>query len=132
MHAHTQQAGDETVARWKAFLPVLIQKYHDGYRAENLDAASISMKRLFYPQEWLTAVGYFNNKMITGDNVIMFAPAPATAADPAADSVSMSRAGYVRDLLVTAVFYGTVCLVAGFYLSKPMAARRFEYQPIDL
>ena len=78
---------------WTNFLPQLITKYHDGYIAQNLDAPTITMHKLFYPKgkiilflililtlikEWLDATGFWNNKINRGEDVIMFQPAKVT------------------------------------------------------
>jgi len=67
-------------AGWKSLLPELITKYHDGYHAQNLDQASITMTKLFYPEAWLKAVGYFNMHPNVEPGMIWFAPTPPTHA----------------------------------------------------
>jgi hypothetical protein len=49
-------------------------RYHDGYIAQNLDAATIHMQKLFYPKWWLDATDFWKNKPNTGDGVILFGP----------------------------------------------------------
>lgn len=77
----TVSQGDSTVLAWSQLLPKLITKYHDGYRAENLDKASISMKKLFYNKFWLDVTGYWNNKPNSGGDTIMFMPTPSSQSD---------------------------------------------------
>ena len=58
---------------WRKLLPQLITKFHDGYEARDLQGERIDMHKLFYPQWWLEAVGFFLNKPTVGDGVILFA-----------------------------------------------------------
>jgi hypothetical protein len=66
-----EEAVKITIA-WRDLLPQLITKYHDGYQAQNLNGEAITMKKLFYPQSWLDATGYWKNAPNKGDDVIMF------------------------------------------------------------
>lgn len=74
--AFSNEQADYIVASWKDLLGKLITKYHDGYRAENLDGSTVVMHKLFYPKWWLEATGYFDNKITAGPGVLMFAPSP--------------------------------------------------------
>jgi len=64
---------------WRKLLPRLITKFHDGYEARDLQGEHIDMHKLFYPQWWLEAVGFFLNKPTVGDGVILFASRDKTA-----------------------------------------------------
>jgi hypothetical protein len=48
--AVTNKQAAKILLGWTNFLPKLITKYHDGYIAQNLDAPTISMHKLFYPK----------------------------------------------------------------------------------
>ena len=52
------------------------RRYHDGYQAEGLTSKDVEMTRLFYPAFWLKATGYFDSKINSGPDVIMFTPSP--------------------------------------------------------
>ncbi|GAB0497468.1 hypothetical protein MMPV_008801 [Pyropia vietnamensis] len=56
---YTTAAAARAVAAYTAALPALIAKYHDGYVRTGETAAAVTMTTLFYPEWWLTAVGYF-------------------------------------------------------------------------
>jgi len=64
-------------AAWINLLPSMITKFHDGYHAESLSEATINMKKLFYPKEWLEQVGYFKQKPNNVPGMIWFSPNPS-------------------------------------------------------
>lgn len=74
LDAFSENQADTIVNAWNELLPLLITKYHDGYRAESLDKPTISMHKFFYPRWWLEAAGFFNNKPNLGPEIIMFQP----------------------------------------------------------
>ncbi len=77
----TYSQAHHIVKEWRNFFPYLITRFHDGLRAEGLDAPTIDMKQLFYPKSWLDATGYFKNKINTGPDVILFSPGPSSSAN---------------------------------------------------
>lgn len=108
---------------------ILTIRYHDGYRAENLGGAEISMKKLFYPKWWLDLTGYFKNTITSGPGVILFAPRGGSGSSGGGDAS-------VAALLVTAVVSGSLALVLGLFIgskwSHVVNSTRREYVPIDL
>jgi hypothetical protein len=70
----SKKQAEVIVGAWTQLLPHLITKFHDGYRAENLEGDTISMHKFFYPKWFLDASGFFNNKPNVGPEVIMFQP----------------------------------------------------------
>ena len=102
--AVTNEVAANILLSWRDLLPKLITKYHDGYRAEDLDKGSIQMVKLFYPKYWLDATGYFNSKINTGPDVIMFQPSINT------NDNSL--------LIVTAIISSIISLFGGFYIAK--------------
>jgi hypothetical protein len=46
---------------WTSFLFLMLAKYKDGQRLDDLRAETLSPTKLFYPEWWLTAVGYYTN-----------------------------------------------------------------------
>jgi hypothetical protein len=65
------------VTAWNELFPVLLTTYHDGYIAEALNTTTINMVKLFYPEWWLQAVGYYANRpnnFIADPAIIEFLP----------------------------------------------------------
>lgn len=128
----TNNAGNEAVHTFNELLPHLITTYHDGYKAEGLDQPDIVMNRLFYPEwlylylfhsnyfRWLKQVGYFNSKPNVGPDVILF------GADPVEDDAS------VLSVIVTAIVFGGVAMVAGVTLANRRYGTRAEYSVINI
>lgn len=102
--AVTNEVAANILLSWRDLLPKLITKYHDGYRADDLDTGSIRMVKLFYPKYWLDVTGYFNNKINTGPDVIMFQPSINT------NDNSL--------LILTAIISSIISLFGGFYIAK--------------
>jgi len=102
--AVTNEVAANILLSWRDLLPQLITKYHDGYRAEDLDKGSIHMVKLFYPKYWLDATGYFNNKINTGPDVIMFQPSMNTSNNSL--------------LIFTAILSSIISLFGGFYIAR--------------
>ena len=92
------------VAAWASLLPDLITQYHDGYHATGLDAPDIKMDKLFYPHEWLQAVGYFDQEPNNVPGMIWFSSGP-------------QHTGHFLNILV-AVFFVGFGFVWGSYTTK--------------
>ena len=103
----------------------LLCRYHDGYRALDLDQPDINMQTFFYPKYWLDATGYWNNKPNTGPGVILF------DSDPAPSSVAV-----MGTIVLTALASSLVTLFLGAYWVRYQTKnRRFqnnEYISINL
>lgn len=109
----TVSQGDSTVLAWSQLLPKLITKYHDGYRAENLDQPSIAMKKLFYNKFWLDVTGYWNNKPNSGGDTIMFIPTPS----------SQSSAS---SMLILAFILATIAFLLGLRVGVQMKGSKAQ------
>lgn len=55
----TQQSGDWVSDSWRKFLPTLFETYRDG-QIVTTNLTYIIRKSMFYPDWWLTLVGYWN------------------------------------------------------------------------
>jgi len=84
------------VSAWVSLLPKLITVFHDGYHAQTLDGPKITMTKLFYPEWWLEAVGYFNQKPNQIPGMIWFNSNPADA-DADADGHSFASHSHRDD-----------------------------------
>ena len=85
------------------------------------------MKRIFYPKYWLDAVGFFDSKINTGPNVILF----STADGASSSDVRVSYAAVVLIVLMTML----VSLIGGVYIGKRNYLRRQQnrqYVSIDI
>jgi len=59
---------DEVTDTWWKFFEVLVTKFHDGYIMADLKAETLNPVKLFYPPEWLAAVGFWpDNKIPPAD-----------------------------------------------------------------
>ena len=92
---------------WNDFFPVLVTKYHDGYRAENLDQPTISMHKFFYPKWFLDISDFFSRAPFFGPDVIMFQPSPLRTED------SSSSAFFILCIFVTAIFAAALGYLIG-------------------
>eukprot|EP00808_Paulinella_micropora_P020942 g44904.t1 len=45
---------------WHRIFAVIVTRFRDGYNIQDLTAETLSPKKLFYPKEWLKAVGWFD------------------------------------------------------------------------
>lgn len=108
---------------WRALLPHLITKFHDGMIATGLDQPSIVMRKLFYPKWWLEATGYFLHKGNFGPGVILFEPTPATTAS------SSSALSYTATMVLVAVCSSLVTVLGVMYVLRRQS-KRHEYAPI--
>jgi hypothetical protein len=45
---------------WSEFLFLMLAKFKDGQRIDDFHAVTLKPTKLFYPQWWLTAVGYYD------------------------------------------------------------------------
>lgn len=121
--------GQQTVDAWRELLPKLITQFHDGYNAQNLNGAEISMKKLFYPKWWLDAVGYFENGPNRDPKAIMFAPRNDPSSTLAStESASLYTSGFIATVLMASIF----SVIAGFILGRRTQGHRAEYMVIDL
>ena len=107
---------------WRALLPHLITKFHDGMIATALDQPSIVMRKLFYPKWWLEATGYFLHKGNFGPGVILFEPTPETA-------TSSSALSYTATMVLVAVCSSLVTVLGVMYVLHRQN-KRHEYAPI--
>ena len=104
---------------WRDYFPTLVTKIHDGYWASNLDQASISMNKMFYPKWWLKMTGYFKERPNPpGPDTILFDSSPL-ASDRAGgdgDQTAGERTAFVSFLFVASlmILSGAV----GFRLGK--------------
>ncbi len=123
---HTQAT--EIVSSWRELLFNLIQKYHDGYVAENLDQPAIKMRKLFYPKSWLDATGYWNGKPNSGEGVIMFASNEEVIS--LEDSNGRVFSACVLTTVIVAFF--TTLLYYVFSTTQKVAyTSSRDYQPVD-
>ena len=53
----------------------MVATYRDGYHVTDIDKATYTVNRMFYPRWWLQAVGFFQHHGVAGG--IMFEPAPS-------------------------------------------------------
>ena len=106
----TVSHGDLTLQTWRDLLPQLWTTYRDGYVFSGFDQSTVSVQRMFYPEWWLSAVGYFNPMNLNHDNgAILFASNPAVNAGELTDTGSDSsgaEAGSGSSLLVLALLGG--------------------------
>ena len=109
---------------WRALLPHLITKFHDGMIATGLDQPSIVMRKLFYPKWWLEATGYFLHKGNFGPGVILFEPTPATVV-----AASSSALSYTATMVLVAVCSSLVTVLGVMYVLHRQN-KRHEYAPI--
>lgn len=70
------QQATNVASAWSSLLGNLFTHFHDGYHASGLDAPTINMERLFYPEWWLKAVGYFKNIPNNLPGMIWFSSGP--------------------------------------------------------
>jgi hypothetical protein len=110
----TVSQGDSTVLAWAQLLPKLITKYHDGYRAENLDKEAIAMKKLFYNKFWLDATGYWNNKPNTGGDTIMFQPGPS----------SFSSSGSASSMMIISFMIAVITFLIGLRVGTQLKSSK--------
>lgn len=108
---------------WRALLPHLITKFHDGMIATGLDQPSIVMRKLFYPKWWLEATGYFLHKGNFGPGVILFEPTPETITS------SSSALSYTASIVLVAVCSSLVTVLGVMYVLHRQN-KRHEYAPI--
>jgi len=113
-HMYTDATAAQTARTMSAFgelFELLLTKYHDGAIATQRDTPNLVMVKMFYPQWWLNATGYYNNKPNFGPGVLMFDTPPGFS------SSSMSMVGLVAwtlAVLVTGMYVGKK-----FYASQP-------------
>ena len=102
-------------------------RYHDGYRALDLDAANINMQTMFYPKSWLDATGYWLNKPNLGPGVLLF------DANPQAKD-ALTTSGEMATAVVLTAIVSSVCtlLVGGWVMRRQMVAKRHDYISINL
>jgi len=126
----THAKADQTVQAWRDLLPKLITRFHDGYSAENLQGAEITMKKLFYPKWWLEAVGYFDSTPNRDPKAIMFAANPESTMS--GGELVYTRAGYTGGVVAAALFASALSVTIGFVLGRRTLGQRAEYMVIDL
>lgn len=102
---------------WRNMLPALITKFHDGYTATQLNDPSLKMVKMFYPKAWLDATGFFNSKISTGPDTILFA------------SDAASRSGMGAALVITALVSSLVSALGGFAMARSLD-RKYMYLPL--
>ncbi len=119
---YTSAKSEYIQTEWRALLPHLITKFHDGMIATALDQPSIVMRKLFYPKWWLEATGYFLHKGNFGPGVILFEPTPETATSSAALS-------YTATMVLVAVCSSLVTVLGVMYVLHRQN-KRHEYAPI--
>ena len=93
------------VKAWNDLFPVILTTYHDGYIAEDLNATTINMVKMFYPYFWLKAVGFYKN------------PPNNWVADPAIiefQPVQQSSSGLFFCVVMTSL----ISLMVGFAFGK--------------
>lgn len=71
----TVSQGEGISAAWRELFPKIVAGYRDGY-ALDTSTATVGIKRVFYPQWWLKAVGYFNSLPHKSPNAILFSAGP--------------------------------------------------------
>ena len=106
---------------WRNLLPALITKFHDGYTATQLNEPSLKMTKMFYPKSWLESTGFFNSKINTGPDTILFA---SGSSEGAARGAAGNGA-----LVITALVSSLVSALGGFALAK-YYDRRYQYLPL--
>lgn len=106
---YTEEQAADVLSSWQDLLPSLITVYHDGYIAQSLDQAKISMKKVFYPPEWLDATGYWDNPPNNAPGVIMF------DADPVAVDATASGTSAFGTIFLTAIVSSLATLLGGAY-----------------
>eukprot|EP01041_Mallomonas_annulata_P001289 gene1289-2493_t len=117
----TINQGMATVNAWKEFFPTLVTKYHDGYRAEDLDQPAVHMQKLFYPKWWLELTGFFNSKAAVGPNTLVFAP------NPFASTSSSNTMVMIMSVIICSAF----SLFVGVHLGRKYGERR-DYISINV
>jgi len=119
---YTSVKSEYIQTEWRALLPHLITKFHDGMIATALDQPSIVMRKLFYPKWWLEATGYFLHKGNFGPGVILFEPTPETV-------TSSSALSYTATMVLVAVCSSLVTVLGVMYILHRQN-KRHEYAPI--
>jgi hypothetical protein len=76
----TEEQASHTMTAFGELFELLLTKYHDGAIATQRDSPNLVMVKMFYPQFWLNATGYFENKPNFGPGVLMFDNAPGYSA----------------------------------------------------
>lgn len=117
---------------WKELFPYLLATYRDGFVVSNRDNTTLKLTAskfgdqlsvflsqfhsllcfplVFYPQWWLDAVGYFNNKPNPNPAAILFAPKPEEL---------VSRYAVTFPYLIAAcLFCASVAGMGGYYAAK--------------
>ena len=94
----------------------MVATYRDGYHVTDIDKATYTVNRMFYPRWWLQAVGFFQHHGVAGG--IMFEPAPSGADVVATQgtigtfslfvfvAVAMFAAGYYFSNKINGVYHG--------------------------
>ena len=121
--AVTNEQAALVVSGWRDLLPQLITKYHDGYRALDLDQPDIYMQTMFYPKFWLDATGYWLNKPNLGPGVLLFDANPAGA----------GSGSVLATVLVTAVLSSLCTLLVGAYwLRRAKTQQRLTHDYVSI
>lgn len=71
----TQDSGNLINNEWIKLFPYLLTHYRDGY-VLNTSTPVIGITRMFYPEWWLKATGFFEIKGIRDKDTILFQPSP--------------------------------------------------------
>lgn len=112
----TEDQAERTMTAFGELFELLLTKYHDGAIATKTDTPKLVMVKMFYPQWWLNATGYYNNKPNFGPGVLMFDSAPifgSVIGD--GDNSSAGAAGFS----LSAVFVWTLAMLgAGMYVGS--------------
>ena len=92
-------------------------------------APSISLQRIFYPQWWLQAVGYFNNQPNRNPAANLYEPAPSlpTPAKGQNYDKGVSISVYYMSMLFTCVCTTVMVMLGMSYVNK---RHSHGYQPI--
>lgn len=118
------------------------RRYHDGYIATDLDKTTINMQKIFYPKFWLDLTGFWDSKINTGPDVILFASRDTERAAHSSSgsglidgtayirsnspAVHLSFASFVMLLLVTV----TLSVMGGVYFARKQQKRVFLWEAV--
>ena len=119
----TTHSGEEISHAWRKFLPYLFETYRDG-QIVTTNLTYIIRKSMFYPDWWLTLVGYWN---IGGNPTgIFFEPNPASISGSLNENA-------IEEVSWSSTYFAAVAMILiGFVFGRQSAikSRRRDYEPI--
>ncbi|CAM9136658.1 unnamed protein product [Ectocarpus sp. 13 AM-2016] len=88
---HTNESAIAAVSSYHTLFETLVARYHDGYQMEDPTAETVKMNKMFYPQSWLEAVGFFDSLEIDENETKAAEGSSSSSSDGGNENVSNQK-----------------------------------------